>query len=581
MLSLKGILTLLNDRQYKYPAIITTWRDIYYHMSIHVSGITPSFRIGNRQILPIKYGCAEHDRIYDTFILTRYPNESEITHNWRKSQVKPYTQDPFQRAIDMVRGALFQDSNYSITINDKDDNEYINGNNFHDKTLVGYISENLSNIVEDPNGMFVVIPAEAGTATTTPDIRPIIHFICSKDIITISNDEVIFRLNNYAWVINNIGYFRFVQNEKDEYENADATGYYAHMLGYCPFVFAGGIKNNGGFYESWFRAGLGIADDFIGTKSNSQLVNAAASHPFISMAQEECPQCRGTGQIEWLNPKTECYDKIKCDECRGRGFLAHDPAEIFYVPKEDMDKEYVKITNPDVAVNTFNSDECDKQMLCLQKALHLNYIDEAQSAIAKAKDMQIRYQFITNICNDVFDRLIYKLISYILQIRNVTFSDGMIDFNSSDMVIIKPNDFDIESAEDLLTEISNSDGLPDYVKTKQLLDYSDKRFGGDTVMIKKVSIINQMDRLSVTSKADRVILLETGSCSKRQCQFSTSLPIILDEIIRNKGNEWFLNATYDTIKTEVDTLFALEPDAPEIVKTVAENPPANKISITA
>ncbi len=54
------------------------------------------------------------------------------------------------QCIQVVTGAIFQDSGYSITITDKADNEYIWGNNFDGKCLVQCVSDSFPSIVERP-----------------------------------------------------------------------------------------------------------------------------------------------------------------------------------------------------------------------------------------------------------------------------------------------------------------------------------------------------------------------------------------------------------------------------------------------
>lgn len=576
MLSIQGVTALLNDSSYQTPAVIHKWRDVYYGISLHTTGACPSFRQlrgdgrAGEVVYPTGYYGPRYDYLFDTYLLNRHPRESEAIRQWRKSQYKPYTQAPFQQVIDITRGAIFQDSNYSISIDDKDDNDYIQGNNFNGKSLPQFISDSFQSICEDPNGFFVVLPAQPHYATTTSRISPKVYFIPSRNIVGIGDDEMIFELGGTVWCVNTIGYFRFEENEDGEYEHVDEAygGYYAHMLGRLPALVAGGIWNTHGFYESWLKAAQAFADEFVSSKSAEQLVNKEVSHPFITAASEECPDCNGTGKISWLNPVTEEHELVKCanEKCY-HGKISHNPADWMIVPAEDMGKQLIQITNPDVNINKFHADNNCELFNGMMRALHLNYIEQAQSAVAKDKDMEGRYQFTLNISNDLFGRLIRGIIIEILSLRSVSMAEGMPVAAPTDFVIVKPTQFQIKTASDLLADYKRATdaSVPDYMKARQLEDYVDKQYGGDEVLKRKTNLINRMDPLAASSEGDKQAKVLGGAISKRSWQFNTYLPSLLDEVIRNKGKEWFVYAAYEAIKMMVDETFALIPEVEAVM----------------
>jgi len=286
MLSIEAIVNLLNDqgKGYKCPPFIAKWRGVYYGMSLHTTGACPAFRILNPganaayrtrsrgtnagYTYPVGFYGWEYQQIFELYLLNRHPREADDTFQWRLSQYRPYTRTPFQKCMDVVSGAIFQDSNYSISLENKDDADYIFGPNFNGYDLISYVRNNLQWICEDPNGVFVTIPKEPGYATTTSQIEPRVYFIPSKDIIAYNDDEIIFNIRDMAWVVNNIGYFRFQKDTKtNKYIHVDEpNGYYAHLLGRMPCVIAGGIWNTQGWYDSWLNAAKAVADDFVSNK---------------------------------------------------------------------------------------------------------------------------------------------------------------------------------------------------------------------------------------------------------------------------------------------------------------------------
>lgn len=570
MLSIQGILNLINDNGYKRPLIIEQWKDVYYRMSLHIDGICPTYYdmrsgilIKNQVINPNKISwCDAYDWIFQYSLFSRYPHEAEVTRNWRLSQYKPFTKAPFLQIIQVITGAIFQDSGYNITVNDKDDNDYIWGANFHKKSLAKYISDSFQQICEDPNGRFVVLPKEPYHSTTTQRIEPDIWFIPSKDIIWVTKDEIIFDVDEIRWAVNGMAYFRFQKDEAGVYQNMDGLNggyYYAHLLNKVPSYVAGGLWNNRGYYNSWLDAALPVADQFVISKSDEQMVMKQASHPFIIETDTECPSCENSSGYLMVacNHKTSCdcvdgYYRDKCSDCRGTGQISRNPGDRIIAPAEDMQHDLIKIVNPDTSINKLHLDNNKDIYLALKEALHLNYIDEAQSGVAKDKDMETRYQFILSIATDIFGRIIPGLLGDILALRNISVNRGIVIPKPTDYVLVQPTQFNIKTSMMLLEELKEGrdSGIPSYQQAALIEDYTQKQFGGDDVLQKKTCVINAIDVLANKSAADKQIAVSNNACTTRDWQFSERLDYILRKLIRSKGQEWFLYAEIDDIETE-------------------------------
>lgn len=586
MLSVQGILDLINDSGYKKPLLIEQWKDVYYRMSLHIDGICPAYRDirfgtlqsnssnvtwgGNAYVNPNKLGwCSEYQWLFESYLFSRYPHEDDLVRTWRFSQYKPFTQSPFLQVIQVITGAIFQDSGYSITVNDKSDNDYIWGKNFHGKSLVNYISDNFQMICADPNGVFVVAPKESHYETTTSDIQPDIWFIPSRDIIWYGKDEIIFKIEDIYWAVNRMAYHRF-QKVEDTYQNIDPSGYYyAHFLERVPAYKAGGLWNNRGYYESWLNSARAIADQYVISISDEQMVMKQASHPFIIEADTECPDCES--HSGYIQNKCSCngdgdatcdcsgtgYVRTMCPTCKGNGSISRNPADRIIAPTEDMDKDLIKIVNPDTAINKLHIERNKEIYNDMLRALHLHYIEQAQSGIAKDKDMETRYQFILKISNDLFDRLLTGLIEDILALRNVSVNGGIVMPRSTDYVIVKPTQFQIKTTYDLLEDLTKGkeSGLPSYQLSQLQLDYVEKQFGGNDLLKKKTEVINIIDVLANLPTADIQAIVLNNAATNRDWQFSVRLSYILDKLIRTNGQEWFLNQSIDNIETAARTEF--------------------------
>ena len=596
MLSVAGLLQLLNDKERKLPDFITRWKGVYFGMSLHIDGACPAFYAYRDSqhfwIYPNNYFGLEYQFIFDTFLYNRHPREAELTRQYRLSQHKPFTQTPFLQIIQVVVGAIFQDSGYGITLENKEDNDYIWGQNFHGKNLVGYISHHFKDICSDPNGFFITIPKEPWDKTTTTKIEPEIYFIKSKWVLHWGEDEILFEIpNGYTWAVNKIGLFRFTK-ENEQYIHVDQNGYYSHMLNRIPIHTAGGIWNSQGFFDSWLTPAKSVADDYIGSKSAKALVDKEASHPIIVEPSTDCPDCTN-GELQWCNncksisDECRCNDTTtyegttmrmgwvikKCPSCGGTGDKSRNPGERIISPVSDMGTPLIQIHNFDVNINKYHAEDSREIYNALLRALHLNYIEQAQSGVAKDKDLETRYQFILQICNDLFDRLIYKLITDIISMRNVISVDGQLKPNADGIIIVKPTQFQINTALDLLNlyDASTKAQMPDFIRAKQLEDYADKQYGGDDILKKKTCIIPQLDPIALKTESEKQIILTNVGGTDLWFR-SLNIPLIIDQIIREKSGEWFLNASFDVIKSEVERIYLTipVPEKPE-VKTIDQN----------
>lgn len=594
MLSFDEILSFINDKKfdkrYEKDFRILESRRVYFGMSLHIDGICPTYRYldggGVYQQSPKWLGwCMEYDFIFNAHLFSRHPRENEEQRQWRLSQYKPFTRAPFLQCISVITGAIFQDSSYSITVENKDDNDYIWGNNFYEKNLVQCISDNFQHIAEDPNGLFVVIPKEPGYDTTTSKIEPEIWFVHSKFLRWQTRDEVIFEREGYVWVINRVGYFRFQrESEKSgKYIHVDEKygGYYAHVSDRVPAFTAGGIWNSQGYYDSWFVNAKPLADEYVSTFSSLQMVNKEASHPFIIETDTDCPDCAGKQQVQWCftcscsimsgnckcNGADDSWKLRDCPTCHGKGTISHNPGDRIIAPSEDMKNQLVQIVNPSVDVNKFHAEFTEGLYNQIFRSLYLNYIEQAQSGVAKDKDMEARYQFILRISNDLFDRLIPNILKQIFSLRNSRTESNVTKPYDGDFTITKPTQFQIKTSFDLLNEYKEATAsqIPDYQREALLEDFVDKQFGGDDVLVKKTQIINRIDILAVMPTADIQVALLNQAATSRDYQFHLHLPKILDVLANEKGKDWFVKSEIDVIEGFVKTAFDRIKPPPKVI----------------
>lgn len=561
-------------------------QQVYFEMSLHIDGVTPPFAHlidtkkgwgaeGNLEVFRPNFEfMVRYQNIFDCKLLNRHPRESYHTHQWRLSQYKPFTKRPFAQVIQVVSGAVFQDGNYSIIVENDADNKYIWDNNFEGKSLAGYIREHFQDIGNDPNAYFIVKPVLSAAiyrANPSSPIAPGVFYVPSKRTLMNTPDELIWIDNGVWWVANREVYMRFEKRDGD-IVNIDGKGgfYYYHDLGVVPRVKCGGLRNSQGYFDSWFDAAKAVADEYVSAKSAEQLVNKEASHPWITTVSEVCPACDGAKGKTWCTrcnvyvDECVCHDKSNyslkyCNKCGGTGTVSHNPGEWLEIPYEKMkdNVDFIKITNPSVDINKFHAENNAALFDEMMKALHLFVVDEAQSGVAKAKDMETRYQFIVDISNDIFDRLLPTLLVYVTALRNVVSVEGVLEPAAAQFTIVKPLQFDIKTATDLLLDYdaAKKSGLPPFMLTRLLDDYVDKQFGGDDVIKRKSAYIIQTDKLAVMTTAETQQLIISGGADSQDVKYHVNVPQILDELIRRNGTEWFVTAPFDTIDQQVQALF--------------------------
>ena len=249
------VLGILNKTLKPAPQMtemLRRWRDVYYGISLHTTGACPRFTdpASGRAVTPPAFFGNEYQYLFDNYLLSRHPRESDATRNWRYSQYRPLTRAPFAQITQIVTGAIFQDSNYMLEVQDEQDESYIWGHNFSGHDIVGYFANiGIRNIVEDPNGLFLRIPKHAFYEQENDKVEVDIWFVNTKDILYYTATDLVFKHGGFAWWIDNQTIWRFSYNaQKKQYYLAadDAKGYYAHMLGRLPVSIAGGEWNTQG-----------------------------------------------------------------------------------------------------------------------------------------------------------------------------------------------------------------------------------------------------------------------------------------------------------------------------------------------
>lgn len=561
----EALIILNTETPKRYKTLRKRWEDVYYSTSLHTDGACPKYKNlrGGGDIKPKNYFGEKYQEIFETRLFSRHPREDDATRQWRFSQYKPLTKSHFDQLTELVLGAIFQDSNYSITINNENDHKYILVDpSFNGYDLIGwFVSVGYGLMINDPNGYFIRMPRYPFNAASN-DNPVIIDFVKSKDIIFVSETDFIFKKDDYAYHIDQTTIFRYKYDyQARQYYLApeDKSGYYAHLLGRLPVSIAGGRWNSQGFFDSFYSKAIPVADEFISSYSAEQMIDKEASHPFIQQVMEECTNCNHTGSVHV--PCDDCpggVEMVGCPVCGGRGYTSVNPGDRLNVPAEQMDKDMVRIISPDTGINTYHhSKNLDLKNQILDE-LNLLKTDEAQSGVAKTIDQHKLHNFISKIANHILDNIIYSSIRDIIAYRNIVSIDGKVKPYEYDFTIIKPTQYQIKSSYDLLNDYKEAGAanIPIPARKQMYKEFMDKQYSGDPIIRKKCDLLDYYDVILVVPEQDRLSKLTTGEITRDELTLSLWLPRILDKLIIERGYEWFLKTPIRDFETIIETELA-------------------------
>lgn len=572
------ILSKLNDSQFigDCEKQQLKAKGVFIATSLHTLGAVPKFRIrGGRFYEPYNYLGPDYQDRFDNILLAMHPREDKDLRNWRFSQYKPLSKGVFSQLDGDVLGAIFQDSNYSIIINDEKDAKFIlNDGNFEGLDLISWFKQKGYALMrDDPNGYFVRMPRNAWNSGKDTSVDVV--FIPSFDVLKAYEEYLLFRRKDYIYYIDKKVIWRFkLDPESKRYYIAkeDESGYYAHMLGRIPADIAGGNWNSSGFYESFYSKALPVADEFIGSFSNEQMIDKEASHPYIQQVQEECHTCHGLKEVKETcnvchgsavhNGETcsSCAYGSKmheCPTCHGSGKTNITPGVRINVPYDHMDKDMVRIISPSVSINEYHRKKNKDLKDDIYRELNLLRVDESQSGVAKAIDQEHKDLFISKIANHIFDTILYNSIRDIIGYRNVVSIDGKVKAYDYAFQIIKPTQYRIRTADDLTSEYERAlkAGMPTVARNQMFVDLMDKQYSGDAIIGKKVRVLAYHDIVLCCSEQEKTAKLANSEIDRNVLILSTRLPNILDQLILEKGEEWFLKVGLAEIKPLIDAKF--------------------------
>ena len=463
-------------------------------------------------------------------ILTdRRPNEDPDVQKYRLMIYEPITKGAINKAIDRLY-RLFINANFSIQVSEELKN-YLGQRKFNNQYFYSYIQKYVvRRMIEDPNGYLVWLPY--GEGLTNPSVQvDVSPYIVSSEYIKYLEEDTItwlddedkslvsengrsVRKGDIYYTLNEIGFYKHTQYGSKSDKKFELTEIYRHEIGSVPAIVLGGDLTDDDYYESYFSPFVPFANEAIRQYSDWQGVMTTSAFPYREEIAENCdaPGCRG-GAI-WNEEENEHYP---CRICKGTGrVLTRSPYGVFMREKNSSaldgnalsDQPMIRFISPNVDVIKYSGDAWQILLQKAEEALHLNWIDEAQSGTAKQIDREDGYMSLTKISNNVFDEIIYKSLLFIEQYRNVV--------NAMDPLIIKPVSFSTKTEIDLLNEINmlSDKNAPMAFLVETTKDLAKKRFSNNSSISRIVEVLVSYDPIYNLSTKDKQMLMASGSIKK-------------------------------------------------------------------
>lgn len=463
-------------------------------------------------------------------ILTdRRPNEDPDVQKYRLMVYEPITKGAINKAIDRLY-KLFINANFSIQVSEEL-NTYLTQRKFNNQYFYSYIQKYVvRRMIEDPNGYLVWLPYGEGVTNPSVPVDVTPYIVSSEYIKYVDEDTLTWlddeeksyvtengrsvRKGDIYYTLNEEGFYMHQQYGLKSEKRFELTQIYRHDIGRLPAIVLGGDLTDDDYYESYFSPFVPFANEAIRQYSDWQGVMTTSAFPYREEIAENCdaPGCRG-GAI-WNEDEQEHYP---CKVCRGTGrIITRSPYGVFMREKNSSaldgnalsDQPMVRFIAPPVDIIKYSGEAWQILLKKAEDALHLNWIDEAQSGTAKLIDREDGYMALTKISNNVFDEIIYKSLLFIEKYRNIV--------NAMDPIIIKPVSFSMKTEVDLLNEINilSDKNAPLAFQVEATKDLAKKRFSNNATISRIVEILVSYDPIYNLTTKDKQMLMASGSIKK-------------------------------------------------------------------
>lgn len=551
------------------------WLDIFYMMTIHMQGIKPRYR--NLRLTPDAGLYYENDGIaiaqtqgfitptgwdkkyqpiFDLRILNRYPTVREERYYWQCSIYPSFAQGLFLQSIDEIRGAIFQDSNYSISTTSEATNEYLYSKSFDGLDFFDYITNILlPSMIADPNGIIAVVPDMDNVSLSGEVVKYELDYISSERIIYKHGKTVAYYCkgktiavldeNNFIFVRYDAKTKKYIVSDVDIVNNASEMS---------PFKTFGGYYMHhpefGGYYLSFFNGAIEWANAMIRQYLDCEGMNKDMI-PITQIVEVDCSQCHATGKIP-----IPCDDgsysgcTTTCPSCKGKAVISRNLGDVISVNQEQITDgklpDYLRYITGNVDNLRYSDERFTDLYDKFLQALYLKFIETAQSGAAKEMDREKMYKFVQTVSDNLFDLITDLCVLLVAFIENKP-------ADVSTAKIKRPASFGLKTEDELrdsLVKLNNANADP--ITIKSVSDALTVMEDDSPLTLKKIQVLSLFDPLRYKSDQSRAILSASGVVSKNDLIKNLRSVSELDRMIHEKTAAWFIDVEIDTILDELE-----------------------------
>lgn len=557
------------------PPLIGRWEEEWENITLHTQGRDPARLIGSRR-----------------------PYEDDIIKRYREDNWEPITKDPFIRAITNLQ-RIFTKASVDVQ-GPEGILEFTALPVFKGVDLETYFNRHvLRRMVDDPNGVLVWW-VEAVPKINEP-VAPQPYLVLSKNIHHISRDAfawlapeksmVLVReegqlvereVGDVYYICTKAGYYKMVQVGEQKENDYEFRTHYLHNLDRLPILVLGGEEvsetnpktNEEEFwYTTFLSPAVPFANECMRQFSDHQGIMVTSAFPIREMDAIKCTYkgCKN-GYIEVVETETNegtIRKKVQpqeCPNCHGRGkIIPSGPFGVFFRQEANLmnegggrDVPAVRYITPDVAIIEYSGNYWQKLLERLEKALHLLFVEQAQSGVAKEIDREDKTATLDRIGAHIFHDLMLNSMVIIGRLRKVAFED-------TDIVISLPPTFVAKTEDDLLAEVKTlrDGGVGPLFLNEAQQELIRKRFPGNYLIERKAEVLSSYDLLSGYTNEEKVTMRASGSVDEMTFRRSLFAPAMLNVLVQKEGPE-VLDLEYQAIADKLDDLInELPVDEPE------------------
>ena len=547
------------------PPLIERWEEEWENITLHTQGRDPKRLIG-----------------------TRRPYEDATIKEYREKNWEPITKDPFIRAITNLQ-RIFTKASVDVSA-PEGITEYTDLPVFRGVDLETFFNRHvLRRMIDDPNGVLVWWVEEVPKINEPVGPQP--YLVLSKNVHYMSKDafawlspeksmvlvkedgkEVEREVGNVYYICTKEGYYKMVQVGRQKDNEFEFRTHYLHKLNRLPIMVLGGeevsetnTKTNEEefWYTTFFAPAVPYANECMRQFSDHQGIMVTSAFPIREMDAIKCTYkgCKN-GYIEVVKQSTnegdirQQVETQECPNCHGRGkLIPAGPFGVFFRQEANLmnegagrDVPAVRYITPDVAIIEYSGNYWQKLLERLEKALHLLFIEQSQSGVAKEIDREDKTATLDRIGAHIFHDLFLNSLIIIGRLRKVAFEE-------TDIVISLPPTFVAKTEDDLLKEVKTlrDGGVGPLFLNEAQQELIRKRFPGNWVIERKSEILSSYDLLNGYTNEEKVTMRASGSVDEMTFRRSLFAPAMLNVLVEREGAE-VLDMEFDAISAKLDDL---------------------------